>query len=75
MTNLSDMIEDVEMKIYEIQSINKCIRDVVEHYVNNSDDCYHVLPITEIVCDRLEKLTGDYSELEIEIYKKCDLNW
>ena len=71
MTNLADMIEDIGMKIYEIQSINKCMHDILECYINNKDDCLHVLPVAEIACKRLEKLTGDYSELEAEIYRKC----
>ena len=29
MANLADMVEDIGMKIYEIQSINKCMHDVL----------------------------------------------
>lgn len=30
----------------------------------------HLLPIANIACSRLEKLTDDYSELESKIYKR-----
>lgn len=69
MTNLEEMIEDLSMAIYEISSINKCIRDTLQCYVNSHGDYSHLLPIANIACSRLEKLTDDYSELESKIYK------
>lgn len=70
MTNLEEMIDDLSMAIYEISSINKCIRDTLQCYVNSHGDYSHLLPIANIACSRLEKLTDDYSELESKIYKR-----
>lgn len=69
MTNLEEMIEDFSMDIYEISAINKCIRDTLQCYVNSHGDYSHLLPIANIACSRLEKLTDNYSELESKIYK------
>lgn len=69
MKELEEMIDDLSMAIYEISSINKCIRDTLQCYVNSHGDYSHLLPIANIACSRLEKLTDDYSELESKIYK------
>ena len=69
MKELEEMIDDLSMAIYEISSINKCIRDTLQCYVNTHDDYSHLLPIANIACSRLEKL-NDYSELESKIYKR-----
>ncbi len=70
MKELEEMIDDLSMAIYEISSINKCIRDTLQCYVNSHGDYSHLLPIANIACSRLEKLTDDYSELESKIYKR-----
>lgn len=73
MANLEEMIDDINMSIYEVHSINKCIRDTLQCYVGSHGDYSHLLPIANIVCSRLEKLTDDYSELEYKIYERFKL--
>ncbi len=73
MANLEEMIDDVGMRIFEIHSMNKCMRDMLECYIAGNEDYSHLLPVAKIICKRLEKLTCEYSELESEVYKKCFL--
>lgn len=69
MKNIEEMIDEINMKIYEISSLNKCICDSLQCYVSLKEDYSHLLPISKISCKRIDKLTNDFSELESVIYK------
>lgn len=70
MKNLSDKMEEIELKMYEIECLIKCIRDILDCSIVRKDDFSYIYPIAEIVCQKFDILNDDYSELSSKIYRK-----
>lgn len=71
MKSLADLTDETKLKLYEIESIVKCVCNALQCYNDTEDkDCSHILPLAEIARERLARLSTDYEVLEGEIYRR-----
>jgi len=70
MKNLPDQLDEIEFKMYEIECLVKCIRDVLDASRNGKEDYSYLCPIAEIACKKFALLTDDYSQMSSDVYRK-----
>lgn len=70
MKNLPDELEKFEYKMYEIECLIKCIRNLLDVSIDGKEDYSYLQPIAEIACRKIDTLSDDYTDIATQIYKK-----
>lgn len=69
MEDISCAIEDVQLKIFEINSLVKCIRDALECSFSSTEDFSYLYHVANFACQKFDNLNELYSELEAMLYR------
>lgn len=70
MKSVAEIIDEVNMSIYEVKSLMQCMHTILEDDISNNKNSPHLLPLIKLTEDRFKKLQQEYGILEENVYNQ-----